>query len=97
MAPGIGAPTSMKMDPSCPSVGKKLSELNLRLLTGANIIAITRDNERILMPSGKETLQEGDTLVLVGTHEAVFLAKGLIRTGGRPGSVGSKEVVEHAE
>lgn len=79
MAPGIGAPTSMKIDKDCPSVGKKLSELNLRLLTGASIIAITRGDERILMPSGKETIQEGDTLVLVGTQEAVFLAKGLLR------------------
>ncbi|HVZ79730.1 MAG TPA: cation:proton antiporter [bacterium] len=79
MAPGIGAPTSMRMEPGCPSIGKRLGDLNLRLLTGASIIAINRGEERILMPSGKETLQVGDNLVLVGSQEAVFLAKGLLR------------------
>ena len=82
IVPGIGAPTSVFLEKDSPSVGKKLSELNLRLLTGANVIAITREGERLLMPSGKEILRAGDTLVLVGTQEAVFLAKGLLRKGG---------------
>jgi K+/H+ antiporter YhaU regulatory subunit KhtT len=34
------------------------------------------------MPSGKETLQAGDTLVLVGTHEAIAQAKELLRKMG---------------
>jgi CPA2 family monovalent cation:H+ antiporter-2 len=79
IVPGIGAPSTLIVEPGSPGVGKKLSELNLRLLTGASVIAITRGNERFLMPSGKETLQEGDRLVLVGTQEAVFLAKDILR------------------
>ncbi len=79
IAPGIGAPTSVVLPADSPAAGKKLSELNLRLLTGASVIAITRGDERLLMPSGKETLLAGDTLVLVGTQEAIFLAKGLLR------------------
>jgi CPA2 family monovalent cation:H+ antiporter-2 len=82
IAPGIGAPTSVKLEKDSPAAGKKLSELNLRLLTGASVIAITRGDERHLMPSGKETVEAGDTLVLVGTQEAVFLAKGLMRKAG---------------
>jgi CPA2 family monovalent cation:H+ antiporter-2 len=88
MAPGIGAPTTFKVEAGCPSIGRKLSELNLRLLTGASIIAVNRGEERILMPSGKETIQLGDNLVLVGSQEAVFLAKGLLRNP--TGSIASK-------
>lgn len=79
IAPGIGAPTSVVLPADSPAKGKKLSELNLRLLTGASVIAINRGDERILMPSGKESLQEGDNLVLVGTQQAIFMAKGLLR------------------
>ncbi|HJT24166.1 MAG TPA: TrkA C-terminal domain-containing protein, partial [bacterium] len=79
IAPGIGAPTSVSLSADSPAAGKKLGELNLRLLTGASVIAISRGDERLLMPSGKETLRAGDTLVLVGTQEAIFLAKGLLR------------------
>jgi len=79
VVPGIGAPTSMLLEPDSPAAGKSLGELNLRTKSGASIIAISRGNERVLMPSGKEILREGDVLVLVGTHEAVFLAKGLLR------------------
>ena len=79
IAPGIGAPTSVVLPADSPANGKKLSDLNLRLLTGASVIAISRGDERLLMPSGKEALQAGDTLVLVGTQEAIFLAKGILR------------------
>jgi CPA2 family monovalent cation:H+ antiporter-2 len=79
IAPGIGAPTYFALSADSPAAGKKLKELNLRLLTGASVIAIIRGEERLLMPSGKETVQAGDTLVLVGTQEAIFLAKGLLR------------------
>lgn len=79
IAPGIGAPTSVALPTDSPAAGKKLAELNLRLLTGASVIAISRGEESFLMPSGKDVLQAGDTLVLVGTQEAIFLAKGLLR------------------
>lgn len=79
IAPGIGAPTSLSVGPGSPIAGRTLAELNLRSRTGASVIAIVRGSERLLMPSGRETLQAGDTLVLVGTQEAVVLAKGLLR------------------
>jgi len=78
MVPGIGAPTTVSIGKDCACVGKTLGELNLRSLTGASIIAVTRGEERHLMPSGKESLQAGDNLVLVGTQEAVTQAKALL-------------------
>jgi CPA2 family monovalent cation:H+ antiporter-2 len=87
VVPGIGAPSSFTIERDSPVAGKTLGELNLRTKSGASIIAITRGNERMLMPSGKETLQAGDVLVLVGTQEAVFVAKGLLRKGAaEPGN-----------
>ena len=79
VVPGIGAPSSIVIQPGSPAAGKTLAELNLRSLTGASVIALTRGGDRHLMPAGKELVQAGDTLVLVGTQEAVGMAKDLLR------------------
>jgi monovalent cation:H+ antiporter-2, CPA2 family len=79
LVPGIGAPTTVLLAEDSPAVGKSLGEINLRSRTGASVIAIMRDGDRLLMPAGRVVLKEEDTLVLVGTQEAIFLAKGLLR------------------
>ncbi len=52
-------------------IGKTLSEINLRAITSATIIAIVRNGKTISNPSGSEILQPHDTLVITGTHQAV--------------------------
>lgn len=52
-------------------IGKSLSEINLRAITSATIIAIVRNGTTITNPSGSEVLQLHDTLVITGTHQAV--------------------------
>jgi monovalent cation:H+ antiporter-2, CPA2 family len=52
-------------------IGKTLRNLNLRAKTDATIIAIVRGNKSIPSPSGKETIEAKDTLVVTGTHMAV--------------------------
>jgi CPA2 family monovalent cation:H+ antiporter-2 len=52
-------------------IGKSLSDINLRAKTGATIIAIVRDGKTITNPSGGETLDLHDTIVITGTHQAV--------------------------
>jgi CPA2 family monovalent cation:H+ antiporter-2 len=79
VVPGIGAPSSSVIAPESQAVGKTLAELNLRSRTGCSVIAITRGNDRLLMPAGRETIQAGDTLVLVGTQEAVAQSKKLLQ------------------
>jgi CPA2 family monovalent cation:H+ antiporter-2 len=79
MVPGIGAPTTTSVGPESFAAGKTLGDLNLRSLTGASVIAVMRGSERILMPSGKEIMQAGDSIVLVGTHEAIHKAKELFQ------------------
>lgn len=82
VVPGMGAPTSTPIPAGCNAVGKTLAQLNLRSLTGASVIAITRGTDRHLMPSGKEQVEAGDILVLVGTQEAITSASALLKKTG---------------
>ena len=50
-------------------------------VTGATVLAIVRGDQQVLMPSGDETLHEGDVLAVVGSHEAVESARMLIASG----------------
>jgi CPA2 family monovalent cation:H+ antiporter-2 len=73
--PGMGRPTPVQLDATSPSIGKSLAELNLRGVTGATVLAITRGDAGVLIPSATEVLRAGDTLALAGTHEAIDDAK----------------------
>ncbi len=67
---------------NCPYLNKTLAEINLRAETDATIIAIVRDGKMISNPSGRDTLNSGDTIVLYGTHKSVDRAIELLN-GGR--------------
>lgn len=82
LLPGLGAPTPMRLERDSPSVGKTLAELDLRGLTGATVLAITRAEEGVLVPSATERLREGDVLALTGTHEAIEAAAGVLLSQG---------------
>lgn len=81
MLPGIGMPTPFRVAASHFGVGKSLAELGLRARTGATVLAITRSGNGIPAPSKTERLEVGDTLVLVGTREAVEAAQEMIARG----------------
>jgi CPA2 family monovalent cation:H+ antiporter-2 len=79
--PGLGAPTAVILDPQSTAVGKTLSEVNLRGITGATVLAIFRtagETPRALVPSGRETLYAGDVLTVAGTHDAVAAARDIL-------------------
>jgi CPA2 family monovalent cation:H+ antiporter-2 len=75
---GMGSPEPVEVKPGTAAVGKTLAELRLRGLTGATVLAIRRDDESVLVPSGHDRLQAGDVLALAGTEEAVSAAKELL-------------------
>lgn len=81
--PGLGEPVSLRIERGSALEGQTLVGVNLRGLTGATVLAIVRDDQQILMPSGQETLREGDVLAVVGSHEAVESARTLIGAGIR--------------
>jgi CPA2 family monovalent cation:H+ antiporter-2 len=81
MLPGMGELTPFEIRPGSHAVGQTLAALNVRGLTGATVIAITRGtDEPVTIPSGKEVLREGDVLALTGSHDAVDAAVALLST-----------------
>ena len=74
LLPGLGELHAITLKSKSPAVGKTLSEINLRGLTGAAVILIRRGDQAITAPVGVEILAVGDQLVLSGSLRAVRLA-----------------------
>jgi CPA2 family monovalent cation:H+ antiporter-2 len=64
--------------PGSPAQGKTLSQLALRNVTGASVLAIQRAGEISLNPRADFELCEGDVLVLLGSQEQVDAALALL-------------------
>jgi len=71
-----------RIEEDSPAAGKTLSELSIRLRTGASIIAWTRSGVTESNPSKKTQLLAGDIVVLLGTREQIQLAMGVILANG---------------
>ncbi len=81
--PGLGEPAPVVLRASSRAVGLTLAELNLRGLTGATVLAISRrsgSGEEQLVPTGKDRLQAGDVVALAGSNDAVASARELLDT-----------------
>lgn len=83
LLPGLGEPTPVLLDEQSVAVGKSLAELNLRGVTGATVLAITRGGVGLLVPTATETLHVGDVLALAGSHDAIERARELLTAGSR--------------
>jgi CPA2 family monovalent cation:H+ antiporter-2 len=77
--PGLGAPVAWRIEAHSAAVGRSLAELNLRGRSGATILAISRNNESIVVPQAEEQLQAGDVVALAGSRDAIESAKELLR------------------
>ena len=80
MLPGFAGLEPVRLAPESPAVGRSLADLNLRAMTGASVLAITRagDGGGTAMPSPTDPLRAGDTLALAGSDEAVAAARELL-------------------
>lgn len=76
--PGLGAPQPLRIEAASAAVGKTLVELNLRGLTGATVLAITRQSGAIVSPTGQERLESGDVLAVTGTRPSLDAARALL-------------------
>lgn len=63
-----------RMTPESRARGGTLRDLDLRNRTGASVIAVVRGEESFPNPSPTMELEEGDTLVFVGSHEQIEAA-----------------------
>jgi CPA2 family monovalent cation:H+ antiporter-2 len=82
--PGLGEPQAVRLTEQSPAVDRTLAQLNLRGLTGATVLAITRGNQPIIVPTGREILRAGDTLALAGAEDAIAAAVRALNGDGAP-------------
>ena len=75
LLPGLGDLETVELTKECAAVGRTLKEINLRGVSGATVLAISRGEEGVTSPTATEQLREGDVLALSGSHEAVETAK----------------------
>lgn len=86
LLPGLGEPTPVALEPQSPAVGRSLSQLNLRGVTGASVLAIQRGDEGVLVPTATDVLRAGDVLALTGTHAAIDAARAMLAPAPLPSS-----------
>jgi len=76
--PGLGEPTVVVLPAASSVVGRTLADLDLRGLTGATVLCISRsdgDERETLVPAGRERLRAGDVLAVAGPHDSVMAAR----------------------
>ena len=78
MLPGLGSLVPVRLEAASPAAGRTLGELNLRGRTGATLVAIVRDGQKIVNPEAGQQLQPGDLLALTGSKDAIHWARGLL-------------------
>ena len=86
MLPGLGDPEVVRIAVNSLAVNKSLAELNIRGLTGATVLCITRNEAtaaaqealQVGVPSGRQRLYVGDVLALAGSHESITAARLLL-------------------
>jgi len=82
LLPGLGALAAVRLDPGTAVIGRTLAQVNLRGRTGATVLAITRTDGGVLVPTAKERLRAGDVLAVAGTHEAIEAARAALLDRG---------------
>jgi len=70
--------TELVIQPGSALVGQTLASAQIRMRTGATIIAVAKDGEDIYSPGPDLVLGSGDVLVAVGTNEAKEKLKALV-------------------
>ncbi|MGH7418726.1 MAG: cation:proton antiporter regulatory subunit, partial [Candidatus Rokuibacteriota bacterium] len=78
LLPGLGVLAGVRLEAGSPATGKTLAQLNLRGITGATVLAITRERGGVAVPTATEVLRAGDVLALAGSHRAIAAAKGIL-------------------
>ena len=72
----------LRIEPGFAASGRTLAELELRVRSGASVVAIQRADATVQLPTGHEQLQEGDELAVAGSDLAVQRALAVLRGDG---------------
>lgn len=68
---GLGDVSYFEIPEGAPAAGRTLAQINLRVTTGATVLAIARPGGDIAAPLGNQALEVGDTLALAGPKDAI--------------------------
>ncbi|MEE0521338.1 MAG: cation:proton antiporter [Bacteroidaceae bacterium] len=68
----------IEVPPSSAFAGKALKDLNIRHITGANIVRIIRGGININIPGGNHRLYPGDRIIIAGTESDLTLFQNMI-------------------
>lgn len=82
--PGFEGLATIEIRTNSTAVGRSLADLDVRALTGATVLAVSRGSSGIATPSPTEPLHAGDVLAMAGSDEAIAAARELLsRDGGQ--------------
>jgi CPA2 family monovalent cation:H+ antiporter-2 len=77
--PGLGDLVLVEIESGSVAAGQTLADLDLRGLTGATALAISRGEAGVAAPTGREILRAGDVLALAGSSDAIERARARLR------------------
>ncbi|MCA9542975.1 MAG: cation:proton antiporter [Myxococcales bacterium] len=86
---GADLAEALPLDTGAYAVGRSLTELDLRAITGATVVALRGPDGAHRLPTGHEVLRAGDIVALAGTRAAVARARGLLLTGDQANATAS--------
>jgi len=75
---GEGAVDTLYLPADSPSVGRSLSELNLRTRTSASVVSVIRSGEAIHGPGPQFQLEPDDILLVIGSHAGIEACRALL-------------------
>jgi len=76
--PGLGA-GRVEVRHGSPYAGRALGDTRARTRTGASIVAVVRGENVIASPAPGQTLEAGDVLVVIGTHEGIVGVQAIVQ------------------
>lgn len=81
LLPGFPDMVPVRLQGESAAVGFTLAQVNLRVRTGATVLALSRDGGGAEVPSPHDILRPGDILTLTGADEALATARTLLHVG----------------
>ncbi|HEX2730331.1 MAG TPA: cation:proton antiporter [Polyangiaceae bacterium] len=77
LVPGLGPLAPVALEAGSSAIGRSLSQINLRAISGASVIAVLRGGG-VHRPDPHEPLREGDVLALAGSGSCIDSATALL-------------------
>lgn len=84
-ASGHGTLRAIRLGPRCPSLGRRLGDLDLTGRAGVSIVALLRNGQTSVALHPTPLLQVGDLLALAGPEHALDEAEALLGQPAEPG------------